>query len=321
MYSTVEKLKEIVENAYRQIKSGLTPELDRLELKGQWYSLSRDVPDVNQQRSKFLKSLVALANGYGPISAHMIIGLDEKTGEITDSPFKASQLKDKSELFDFVFSATEKHIEFQCFEVQTSVDGSAKTVCVLEVPPSLEKPHFILKYYTQKSERDQFIPIKKGTKTIAASKKDIELMIYDRGNLKPEYELSVMSYTGAKGHFRNRHTHLDFRFPFVFENTGRRPIIIVGGFLDYNGDDKMGRKPFQMNFVAYTQGNIMPEIIIDITNSPILIGSGSAFSTICIFSIPLKDLPGQAAYVQANYFATFIDIHGNKWNSKTITVG
>lgn len=321
MYSTIAELKELVEITYQQIKGGLTPELDRLELKRQWYPLNKSAINANQQRSKFLKSLVALANGYGPISAYVIIGLDEKTGQIIDSPFTSSQLKDKSELFDFVFSTTEKHIEFQCFEIETSIDGSPKIVCVLEIPPSLEKPHFIIKYFDKELERDQFIPIKKGTRTLAASKKDIELMIYDRGNLKPKYELSVMSYAGAEGQFKNRIEHMEFRFPFIFENTGRRPIVIVGGFLDYRGDGKMERKPFKMNFVAYTQGNQMPEMIVELNKSPIVIGSDSAFSTICIFSIPLKDLLDRSVYVQVNYFVTFIDVHGNNWNSEPVAVG
>lgn len=205
-----------------RIKDGDKVEKTKLELKRQWYDFA------NSRNKKlvvceFLKDIVALANTPGP-EGYLIIGIDEKTGEIFHSPFQECGLPDTSELFKLIVKSVDLPFKFE----HETVDLDGTEIAVLIVPPSLDKPHVIGHFETSKQQLQNYIPVRKTTGIFPASRSDLEHMFYDRKNIDPEYALDIKSYrphiTFSKFGAAD---HITVQFPCAFTNYGRKPIALV----------------------------------------------------------------------------------------------
>ncbi len=102
-----------------QIKQGLKIEEDKLDLKREWYDLKNN---DSRDRDEFCKDIAAMANTTGP-PGYIIIGVDEKSGSLLDSPFHKSGLDDKSRLRDIVVKRVDLPPRFDVKEVQVEDSG------------------------------------------------------------------------------------------------------------------------------------------------------------------------------------------------------
>ncbi len=227
------ELKKIVLNISNKIKAGGEPENPRIELKRQWPVLTGiKGNDLNISISKFLKEFVALANFYGPWKGYLIIGIDEKNGNFFNSPFSKSGLRDSSDFSKMVSSKVDGQIPFLYDQIQIE----DKIISIFEIEPSIEKPHILLDYHTKNNHEKNYIPVKYGSDIKNASKSEIDLMYYDRGNVIPEYKLDTNfiegSYYIRHGGTSTIMSHY-VEMTIIFENDGRKPITIKEVALSY----------------------------------------------------------------------------------------
>jgi hypothetical protein len=225
MTMLINKIEEII----AKVKNGIPVESNKEDIKRIWYDLSSE-----KGATEFCKDLSAIANTVGP-EGLLIIGIDEKTGEIFDSPLRESGILDEAKLFNLVIKKIDPPVDFQLHTI--SVEG--KSISVLTIPPSSRKPHLIREFGffnkegVQVRKEDNKIFVKKGTSTYPATKYDLDLMYYDRANAFPDFELDVsLRMKFMIGKRRNeiidqfRITEVAFSANFIIENTGRRPVYI-----------------------------------------------------------------------------------------------
>jgi len=210
-----------------QIKQGLKIEEDKLDLKREWYDLKNN---DSRDRDEFCKDIAAMANTTGP-PGYIIIGIDEKSGSLFDSPFHKSGLDDKSKLRDIVVKRVDLPPRFDVKEVQVEDSGQKITVSVISVPPSIDKPHFVRKY----GNIQNYIPIRKVTGIYPASRSDVERMYYDRKNIEPDYRIDIGIYIKNLA-FNSRSIGSDDLYIYThvgiaIQNTGRLPITISSASL------------------------------------------------------------------------------------------
>ena len=214
-------LDSFLRHLIARAQDGDKVEKTKVELKRQWYDFGSKNKKVVV--SEFLKDIVALANTPGP-EGYLIIGIDEKTGEIYDSPFQECGLSDTSELSKLIVKAVDLPLKFE----YETVDLDGTEIAVLIVPPSLDKPHVIGHFETSKQQLQNYIPVRKATAIFPASRSDLEHMFYDRKNIDPEYALDIKSYR-PNITFRKFGAvdHITVEFPSAFTNYGRKPIALV----------------------------------------------------------------------------------------------
>ena len=199
----------------------------KLDFKRIWYDLKSKV-GINE----FLKDTTAIANTVG-LDGFIVFGFDDKTGEFFDSYFEDSMLSDTSELNGIIIKRCSNLFDVIFYPIE--IEG--KRLSVLHIPPTLEKPIVITNYQkfnkdeTIKGEEAQRIFIRKGTAIHPASKYDLEMMFYDRKNIKPDYELEleIVAISFLNGaHRRGEYINNAFQFyiTFNYENLGRKSISI-----------------------------------------------------------------------------------------------
>ena len=239
----------------RKLREGIDIENPKIEIKREWYKIKDHDRDVSSKaENEFLKDLVALANTPG-IEGYLIIGISSD-GNVNDSPFSISGLRDQSDLYNLVVKRVDEPVYFELYQEQYNDNGNAKIITVIKVPPSLSKPHIIRRYVTPSgNEIQNFIPIRKGTSINSANKYDLEYMIYDRKNIEPDYALDIMVHE-PKIIFNMSGDKINVNFQVVFVNYGRKPVGIVGGELIMVGDSAKSIDPdLKMILTSYT---IMP---------------------------------------------------------------
>lgn len=216
---------EKIINISKQIKSGAQFENPTIELKREFWDLSKD-----EGKNEYAKDLTVMANSqYG--GGNIIVGIDGKTGDLhqTTLPLDAAKLADiinRKVLEPFT-------VEFK----ELLVDG--KNIIVIHIPRSYNKPHMLREYKT----RQMFIPMRKGTRTVSADKYDLDLMYTERDkDVIPPYRLEPFlgkekliispSTTTIMGHFS-----LNCSINII--NTGSRINLITGGsLLLYSAENK-----------------------------------------------------------------------------------
>ncbi len=203
-------------------------ETDKIDFKRSWYNLT-DKKEINE----FIKDTSSIANTVG-LDGFLIIGFDPKNKEFYDSKFTNSGLRDVTEIAGLIV----KHVEY-AFDVNIfDVNIDDHFISVLHIPPSLDKPHVIKNHFTYNKDVPQQNPhrifVRKNTRTREASKSDIELMIYDRKNIIPEYKLlSSMNFGSFRlpydRYFVNQEATYEISVvpTITFENIGRRPVAIT----------------------------------------------------------------------------------------------
>lgn len=212
------QVKEFVASMLSQAVAGADIENNKFDFKRKWYDLKS-----HQQKAEFLKDVSSIANTFGP-DGFIVIGFDDKTKEFHPARFKDSNLNDISELSAIINSSIDRIFEINCFDF----DIEGHLITILHIPPSITKPHVIRAHRIFKDGVEHRVDphrifVRKGSGTQIASKDDLELMYYDRKNITPEYELSVV-YTMPSLGFAE--ALVNMATALTIENSGRRPVAI-----------------------------------------------------------------------------------------------
>jgi hypothetical protein len=290
-----------------------------LEIKREWYKF--DKPGKNEKfkvESEFLKDIVALANTPGPIG-YLIIGID-KNGDLYNSPFKNSGLKDQVNLRDLVVKNVNLlfNFEFEEFQFEESNEKLNKVISIFLIPPSLDKPHFINRYVSKSDQEiKNYVPIRKSTGVVSASRSDFEYMYYDRKNIEPEYALDFLISNSHLSVRTSAESYISVSLSLAFQNYGRKPIALVNSILTIELiEEFLDQSPLILTLKRYSVPGASRD---DIGVKPIVIPSNLIIFLnveyyLETYSIELKDKLKNIN--NCTYRITATDILGNKYNSK-----
>lgn len=248
-----DNLSILIERILSRLSSGENVEEDKLEVKREWHNL-RELKDLNE----FLKDIVAIANTPG-LTGYLVIGID-KNGALYDSPFSKSSLRDHSDIHNLLVKHVDLPFRIQIHEIPWAKDGKEITLTVLEIPPSIEKPHFIRNYVSKSDiERANYIPIRKTNGVFPATRSDVEFMYYDRKNVEPDFLLSITSHKPRLSvNVENNQTRIDFQL--AFQNSGRRPIALAESFMTILEAPEIGiQKDFVLKLEWYAEHGIQDQ--------------------------------------------------------------
>lgn len=216
------EIKNLVTSYIEQALGGMDKENPKFDFKRSWYDLKKP-KDINE----FLKDTSSIANTIGP-DGFIVIGFDDKRNEFYNSTFKASNLRDSSDLINLINSRVDRL--FTINTVDININGNS--LSVIHIPPSLDKPHVIRQYIKfdkegkVKQEEDNKIFVRRNSSSVSASKYDLELMYYDRKNIIPDYLLFGNFHVKASQFGKVNGAITSFATHFTLENTGRRPLAI-----------------------------------------------------------------------------------------------
>lgn len=322
MLKNEEELKRSFEELYARVKAGLGPESVKTELKREWYNLNKSIgPEKYKVNvSKFIKEIGAIANSYGPGNGHIIIGLGEDA-TITHSPLSVSGLNDESELYGLVVKCIDKPVRFEFYEIVVNLDGSDKTISIIVVPISIDKPHVMYEYVTENSRYENFTPVKKGTVVRSASRTDLDLMYYDNQNIVPEYAVNIRTFIGSRLDIKPAGASVSLDFPLVFENYGRKPMVLVKCDLVITECDGSALdKEIILTLGSYSIANVS-NTRKEVIQQPIIIGSNETLAYTCHFyswQAIIYDTIKSGKYL--GYFSAR-DIYGNPYDSSIFRTG
>lgn len=154
---------------------GLDLETNKLDFKSGWYDL-KDEKQINE----FLKDSTAIVNSYGGADGFIIIGFDPRSSKFHDSEFVHSKLRDKSDLSGLIGSKVDR--PFNIDEIPYSYEGHR--ISILHFPPSLDKPHIIRRYVSDKGyEFENEIFVRHATGAKRAKKYDLDLMYAEKRSI------------------------------------------------------------------------------------------------------------------------------------------
>lgn len=212
-----EKIKSISE----QIKSGAQYENPTTELKRIFWDLSNDTG-----KNEFAKDLTVMANSkYG--AGNIIVGIDGKTGDLYHTILP-------SDIADLANIINRKVLEPFTVEFK-EIQVDEKIIIVVHIPHSFNKPHMLRSY----NNREMYIPIRNGTRTVPADKYDLDLMYTERERVViPPYRLEP--FNGGNQLTINPQT-LGGKYSWAclinVLNTGSRINMIIDGNLKVYSED------------------------------------------------------------------------------------
>jgi len=171
-----------------------------------------------------------MANTPGP-EGSIIIGLDEKKGDLINSPVSNSGLAD-TQITNLIIKRVRPTIQF---EIDTIEMDNNTVITIIKIPPSLEKPHVMGVYRTYdkhnepSGQRQNYIPIRYGTNVFPANHTDLEYMYYDRKNIIHDYDINILPLDNRFAvNVGNKHhdQYITITFRYLLQNTGMHPIAI-----------------------------------------------------------------------------------------------
>ncbi len=191
-------------------------EYRKVEFKFKWYDLKKE-PEIME----FLKDVCSMVNAFGP-DGYLIIGFDAKLG-FNKSTIKDANIRDETEMIDLISSRVDRMFHLTVYDV--IFEGHS--LSVIHIPPSIDKPHVIPKYKTWDKKGNERIEehkiwVRYGKSCRTASRNDLELMIYDRKNIFPEYKL-IITLLKKDLLFSTVNTCTCVA---TIENVGTRPVAI-----------------------------------------------------------------------------------------------
>lgn len=224
-----DEIRNFFNECYERVAAGLSIEHPNTELKRQWPNLSRTNPALRVESSKFVRELTAIANNCGPWNGYLIVGVDS-TGKIFDAPFKECGLRDESELQNLIVKSVSRQFALATFDIVTTISGEKKTVGVIEIPRSTDKPHVMYEYVTSTTPHVNYVPVKRGSRINPAGKFDLDAMYFDNLKSVPEYALDI-KVPGGRTSVDVKQNATRLEFSVTFENYGRKPVIMKRGAL------------------------------------------------------------------------------------------
>jgi len=311
-----EELTNFINNIVTRIKNDAFTEGLFIELKKEWTHLKKKSTDYDKNKSKFLREICSLANAYGPGERYLIIGIDEKTGEITNSPFNQSGLRDISDLTQLIVSSIKPAIHFSLEQVEIE---PSKFVSVIQISNSPNKPFVMNENVTEKSKYENFIAVRAAGGNInPASRDDIALMMYDNANTQPEYALSVFpaSIIGIQNFQNINGLPNNLTLTIGFENYGRKSILIKTGEIEIiklgKNESVIGKKCILHSYRYNESGDSTKHQHLD----PIQLPANTVTPIRCTFQ-DVKDSPVIYA-LEPNifeYIIKIVDFKGNEYVS------
>lgn len=219
--------QEQIQNYIRTLKVGGKIENPLIELKRQWWDFENEMGI-----SEFIKDTTSLANTPGG-NGYIIIGLDERTGEIFNSPFPSHEkYDDPTKLGNLIYRKVQEPFTLEFFEL--TIDQ--KIIVVVEIIESHNRPHIIKEHKTPKQTIQNFIPIRKSSGTRPADKFDLDLIYSSRSVNIPAYKLDL--YVSKITYLYNQ--PYDNKKGFCIDasllNTGQRSNFITAGELTLFND-------------------------------------------------------------------------------------
>lgn len=211
-----------IKSISQQIKSGAQYENPTIELK-------RDFWDVSTKKGKdeFAKDLTLMANSqYGV--GNIIVGIDGESGDLhhTIAP------TDFATLANIINRQVLEPFTVEFFDIEVH----DKNILVIHIPRSYNKPH-ILRLH---KDREMFIPVRKGTRTMPADKYDLDQMYTEREKIIiPPYRLEIFIINDILK-INNESSGPGYSWTAVVNvlNSGTRMNMITGGFLVINHNGK-----------------------------------------------------------------------------------
>lgn len=245
-----EKEKELIRivksNINQSQENDLDKETNKFDFKTKWYNL-KEPASINE----FLKDTTAIVNTIGP-TGYIVIGYDENTKKVNNSKFKDCGLKDVSQILGLISKRVDRAFDIDIHDIL--VDGNSFSV--IEIPPSIDKPHVIRQYVSKSGKEEKHVIfVKSASGTTIANKNHLDRMYYDRKNIKPEYQVHIILNRYG---FSNQ--QLKFSQYVYIENTGLRPICIKEFLLEFHFDKKI--QQFKCNG-AYTSNGMVSNIVVD----------------------------------------------------------
>lgn len=322
-----QELKKFINQIILRVRIPEQIEENKLELKSEWYNFI-DRNRKKQNESEFLKDLAAIANTTGP-TGYLIIGINEKTGELKNSPISKCGFQDISYVQKLVVKAIDKPVDFEYLELTVKDNSKKSIIAVFVIPPSLDKPHVIGSYLSKKgNEIINYIPVKKATNIYNANRSDIELMYYDRKNIEPEYALELKSYKPKLG-ISSSIAEVKINFQICFQNYGRKPIAIVECALKVSDITHVGLPTtLQLKLEAYNLNFSSRSDEFHLSSRYIVIPGNSVETIYCHFQTNFSDnLRGELVQYlrssknnyQLNVEAT--DLNGKKYFARISDFG
>lgn len=144
-----------------KVKNGFDVERTNIDLKRQWWHFEKV-----DEYEEFLKDICAMANTQSS-NSYIVLGVDE-SGVVFDAPIPDDEANIQSRHKD----AIEPRIKLMVNEYL--IEG--KTISVITIPHSANRPHMIKKYKDQRF----WIPIRFGSSTLTASRSDLDEMYNER---------------------------------------------------------------------------------------------------------------------------------------------
>jgi hypothetical protein len=171
---------ETIDRYIQMAREGIKVENPKVELKRKWWDFENPAG-----QEEFIKDVTAMANTSGD-TGYFIIGVDEDTGEFFDATFpNQGKYDDLSKLGQLITRKVQEPFNIECYPYKTDQNN---IIYVLEVPRSLNKPHLI----KQHRNRQNFIPVRKSSRTIPADKYDLDLMYSERNQIVvPPYRFQI----------------------------------------------------------------------------------------------------------------------------------
>ncbi|OEC02125.1 hypothetical protein GY31_09250 [Lysinibacillus sphaericus] len=226
-----------IKNISEQIKSGAQYENPVIELKREFWDLSND-----EGRNEFAKDLTVMANSQYDVG-NIIVGIDGKTGDLhhTTLPLDAASLA------NIISRKVLEPFTVEFIEIQVNY----KNIIVVHIPRTYNKPHMLRLY----KNREMFIPMRKGTRTQAADKYDLDLMYTERERIViPPYRIEpfngdsqlIINPLISRGNF-------SWSCLINVLNTGSRINLVIGGSIRlFSGDIEIAKHKLNSYYIPGT---------------------------------------------------------------------
>lgn len=225
---------ETIKSISQQIKAGAQYENPTIELKRIFWDISDD-----KGKNEFAKDLTIMANSkYG--AGNIIVGIDGKTGDLYHSTLPV----DIADLANIINRKVQEPFKVEFKEIQLD----EKNIIVVHIPYSFNKPHILRSY----NNREMFIPMRNGTRTVPADKFDLDLMYTERERVViPPYRLEPIN--GGKQLTiipQNFAGNTFWACLINVLNTGSRINMIIDGNLKiYSGNKEIAKLKLTSYFI------------------------------------------------------------------------
>jgi hypothetical protein len=238
---------------------------------------------------------------------------------VLDAPFKNCKLKDESDLNNLIVGNVSKPFSVDVIPIAVKDDKQTRIVSIIRVPRSTNKPHILDQYIRGSHKYPHFTPVKHGGSIRAASRAEFDQMYFDNQLSIPEYAIDIQIAKnnrvdinpGAASHFVS--------LPIVFENYGRKPVVIVAGLLRLT-DTETTDIVQTFSFSGYNPQSSNPLQNFDISSNPIAVQSNFSLPLFCRFYASSNEIKSHFGGKNYNYFIECEDVIGNTYKSPVRTL-